>query len=124
LSLYVLVLQRSDGDRYICIVSGVKLVLIALYFSALDEFLEFGDNWEVDFHLASDIGVGLRFLLESLASYYLNVEMLLGLAKKSVIGVCISPRDMLGAIHSVFAEGSFRIHQPHNFNEYIRTHEP
>jgi hypothetical protein len=66
--------------------------------------------------------MGLGFLVESLAFYYLNVEMLLGLVKKSVTGVCISPRDVLGAIHSVSAEGSF--HQPHNFNEYIRIHDP
>ncbi|KAJ7828709.1 hypothetical protein B0H13DRAFT_2373054 [Mycena leptocephala] len=53
---------------------------------------QFGDNWEVDFHLAPDIGVGLRFLLESLTSYYL--KMLLGLAKKSV-----TEKDPSGSIN-------------------------
>jgi hypothetical protein len=118
---FSLVLQQSDHDRYICIVSGVKLVLIALYFSALDKFLESGDTWEVDFHLTRDFSGKFDFLLESPTSYYLNVEILLGLAKNSVVGVFIS-RDVLGAIHSVFTAGSF--HQPHNFNGCIRTHEP
>ncbi|KAJ7093746.1 kinase-like domain-containing protein [Mycena epipterygia] len=59
---FSLVLQRPESDR-----------------ALLDEFLELGYNWEADFNSTP------QFQLESLTSYYLNIEILLGLVEQSVV---------------------------------------